>query len=36
VNDLPYSSFHRYVRQGMLPEDWAGDAAELKGNFGER
>jgi putative transposase len=25
VFDWPYSSFHRYVRQGVLPEDWAGD-----------
>jgi putative transposase len=22
--DWPYSSFHRYVRRGDLPEDWAG------------
>ncbi len=36
VNDWPYSSFHRYVRQGVLPADWAGDAAEMNGNFGER
>jgi putative transposase len=26
VADWPHSSFHRYVRQGVLPEDWAGDA----------
>ncbi|WP_031430956.1 REP-associated tyrosine transposase [Methylomicrobium agile] len=24
VADWPYSSFHRYVRHGLLPEDWAG------------
>jgi putative transposase len=24
VADWPHSSFHRYVRQGMLPPDWAG------------
>jgi putative transposase len=23
VRDWPYSSFHRYVRQGMYPVDWA-------------
>src|SRR5262247_2435508 len=23
VRDWPYSSFHRYVRSGLLPEDWA-------------
>jgi putative transposase len=36
VRDWPYSSFHRYVREGILPEDWAGDAGEVAGNFGER
>ncbi|WP_047244355.1 REP-associated tyrosine transposase [Chromobacterium subtsugae] len=25
VADWPYSSFHRYVRQGWLPADWAGE-----------
>ena len=24
VKDWPYSSFHRYVREGKLPMDWAG------------
>lgn len=24
VGDWPYSSFHRYVRQGLLPNDWGG------------
>ncbi|NHI00795.1 transposase [Oceanimonas sp. MB9] len=28
VKDWPYSSFHRYVRAGLLPEDWAGLSAE--------
>lgn len=23
AKDWPWSSFHRYVRQGLLPEDWA-------------
>jgi len=26
VADWPHSSFHRYVRAGILPMDWAGDA----------
>jgi putative transposase len=25
VRDWPYSSFHRYVAQGLLPPDWGGD-----------
>jgi putative transposase len=36
VKDWPYSSFHRMVGVGIYPEDWAGDVAELAGNFGER
>jgi putative transposase len=36
VRDWPHSSFHRYVRDGILPEDWAGDAGEIEGSFGER
>jgi REP-associated tyrosine transposase len=35
VRDWPHSSFHRYVRQGLLPEDWAGDLGQDPGNFGE-
>ena len=35
VRDWPYSSFHRYVREGRLPEDWAGDASESGSGFGE-
>jgi len=35
VADWPHSSFHRYVAQGMLPMDWAGDAREPLGSFGE-
>ena len=34
VADWPCSSFHRYVAQGILPGDWAGDA-RLSGRFGE-
>jgi len=35
VAEWPFSTFHRYVAQGMLPADWAGDAKELLGSFGE-
>ena len=35
VRDWPHSSFHRFVREGIYPEDWAGDAAEIGGEFGE-
>ena len=36
VCDWPYSSFHRYVRRGVMAEDWAGDAAaKIGGKFGE-
>jgi putative transposase len=35
VRDWPYSSFHRYVREGLLPEDWAGDVSEKEADFGE-
>ncbi len=36
VRDWPHSSFCRMVELGVYPEDWAGDSAELAGNFGER
>ncbi len=26
VKDWPYSTFHRYVRRGVLPMDWASDS----------
>jgi putative transposase len=35
VSDWPYSSFHRYVAQGVLPADWGGDVGEISGAFGE-
>ena len=35
VRDWPYSSFHRDVRAGLFPEDWAGDGG-ADGDFGER
>ncbi|EIW9478113.1 MULTISPECIES: REP-associated tyrosine transposase [Klebsiella] len=34
VSDWPYSTFHRDVRQGLYPEDWAGHIAEM--DAGER
>ncbi len=36
VRDWPYSSFHRMVKLGVYPEDWAGDAANDGDHFGER
>jgi len=36
VRDWPYSSFHRMVREGILPEDWAGDCEDDGALFGER
>jgi putative transposase len=36
VKDWPYSSFHRMVRLGLYPEDWAGDQAISDQPFGER
>lgn len=35
VRDWPHSSFHRDVRAGVFPLDWAGDV-EASGEFGER
>ena len=32
--DWPHSSFHRYLRRGVLREDW-GMAAGMEGRFGE-
>jgi putative transposase len=36
VKDWPYSSFHRMVRLGVYPQDWAGDQHESQRGFGER
>jgi putative transposase len=36
VSAWPYSSFHLYVRRGVLPADWAGEVAEARMDFGER
>ena len=35
VRDWPHSSFHRDVRAGIVPVDWAGEI-EQSGEFGER
>jgi putative transposase len=35
VETWAHSSFHRDVRAGIFPQDWAGDAAQ-DGMFGER
>ena len=35
VADWPHSSFHRYVKAGMLPMDWAGDVG-VEMECGER
>lgn len=32
--DWPYSSLHRFVREGRLPQDW-GISAAIEGQFGE-
>ena len=32
--DWPYSSFHKHVKNGWLPSDWAG-MGEIDGVFGE-
>lgn len=34
VQDWPFSSFHRDVRHGRYPADWAGEAQDI--NAGER
>lgn len=36
VRDWPHSSFHRMVKLGVYPEDWAGDFSSHGGTFGER
>jgi putative transposase len=35
VRDWPHSSFHRYVKMGWLPTEWAGDNRESTGQYGE-
>jgi putative transposase len=36
VRDWPHSSFHRYLRLGLLPEDWGGEFSPEQEGFGER
>jgi len=33
--DWPCSSFHRYVKNGLLPPGWGGDLGQVRGRFGE-
>ena len=35
VSDWPYSSFHRYVDEGIYPPDWGGSKVIDSGEFGE-
>ena len=36
VKDWPYSTFHRYVRQGVYPQNWGISINNhIKVNFGE-
>lgn len=35
VSDWPYSSFHRYVDAGILPNDWGGAQATDERLYGE-
>nr|WP_082060301.1 transposase [Legionella hackeliae] len=34
ASDWQYSSIHRYIRQGIISENWGG-IRDLRGNFGE-
>jgi putative transposase len=36
VRDWPYSSFGRMAKLGIYPGDWAGNAIETSGSFGDR
>lgn len=35
VADWPFSSFHRYAREGIYPQDWGSVANVVSGEFGE-
>jgi len=35
VVDWPHSSFHRFVKRGLLASDWGGDLMDITGSFGE-
>jgi len=34
--DWPYSSIHRFIRQGISPPDWAANVDDDLGGFGEQ
>ena len=36
VVDWPYSSFHRYVKQGVYMEDWGNNWMDFTENFSDR
>ncbi len=33
--DWPYSSIHRFIKNGLLVSNWAGDVEDCVGDFGE-
>ena len=35
VSQWPYSTFHRDVKNGVVPQDWGVDPGDLSGNTGE-
>jgi putative transposase len=35
VRDWPYSTFHRFVSQGVYALDWAGSGLDADGDYGE-
>ncbi len=35
VADWPYSTFHRFVREGLYTDDWGGSGVVGGGAFGE-
>lgn len=37
VKDWPYSTFHRFVKNGFYPQDWGGDRIDMidEVGFGE-
>ena len=36
VKEWPYSTFHQYARDGVYPDDWAGDGFDMGDGCGER
>ncbi len=35
IRAWPYSSFHSFVRKGILPLDWCGAVESSDGKYGE-